>query len=74
VLQTDKSHLVVVKRAGYIPELVVVETELRNDEHFLSPSRITVRLRRSWMGRRDVIITQAPEIKENEHRSTAAPK
>ena len=55
-LRVDKDHVVFVKRAGHVPEIVVLRPESQNGESHLSPADITMRLRPRRVGRATVTI------------------
>ena len=45
VLRADQAHVVFVKRAGYVPEMVVLRPDSQSGKPQLAPAQIKVRLR-----------------------------
>ena len=50
-LRADQAHVVFVKRAGLVPEMVVLRTESQSGKPRLSPAHIKVRLQPRQVGR-----------------------
>jgi hypothetical protein len=44
-LRADRDHKIFVKRAGYVPELVVLETREVDGRYGLAPAEVRIRLR-----------------------------
>lgn len=57
-LRADRDHKVFVKREGYTPQLVVLETSERDGRDRLLPARVDVRLERR-LGNREVQVDVA---------------
>jgi hypothetical protein len=55
-LRADKAHVVFVKRAGHVPEMVVLRTESQSGKPRLSPAYIKLRLRPRQVRRATVTI------------------
>jgi len=45
VLRADQAHVVFVKRAGYVPKMVVLRPDSQSGKPQLAPAQIKVRLR-----------------------------
>ena len=54
-LRSDRDHKIFIKRDGYTPEMVVLESTERDGREQLEPARIDVRLEQR-RGDRDVLI------------------
>jgi hypothetical protein len=70
-LRTDESHVVLVKREGHVPKLVVLRTLSESGEPQLSPGRIRVRLQPRRVGRPGVTIRLVREGQGDEGLSAA---
>ena len=57
-LRADRDHKLFVKRAGFVPELVVLETREIDGREALVPGAVRVRLRPA-VGSRDIEIQEA---------------
>jgi hypothetical protein len=70
-LRTDEAHVVLVKREGHVPKLVVLRTLSESGEPQLSPGRIRVRLQPRRVGRPGVTIRLVREGQGDEALSAA---